>query len=167
MEVKAPLRFLGLAAAVMAADQFSKLAATGWSPTGASAAAGMTLGPFGIMPIANADAIGGLDVGGSDILPLAALVAVSTLLALSRRFTGGSSVGAALALAGAAGNIIDRVRVGHVIDFMSVELGRAHVILNLADLALFVGIPLLALAARQGDGSASPSRMSHLGGLQT
>ena len=139
-------RVAGLAAAVLAADQISKLAATDWGPGGMGATAGITFGPFGIVPVANPDAIGGWDVGASDFLPLAALVAVAVLIALSRQLVGGSTVGASLAVAGAAGNIVDRLRVGHVIDFLSVEVGRAQVVLNVADLALFVGIPLLLLA---------------------
>ena len=91
MERKLSHRIVGLAAAVLAADQFSKLAATGWSPTGAGLATGITVGPFGIVPVANPNAMGGLDVGESDLLPVAALIAVTLLIALSRRFIGGST----------------------------------------------------------------------------
>jgi len=103
--------------------------------------------------------------GESDLLPLAALTIVTLLIVLSRRLIAGSPLGASLALATAIGNLTDRVRVGHVIDFISVDFGSAQVILNIAEVALFVGLPLLVLAARRVDVNASPSRMEHLGGL--
>jgi len=62
-------------------------------------------------------------------------------------------------LAGAAGNLLDRLRVGHVIDFLSVNIGPAQVVLNLADVALFIGLPMLVLAARTVDGDASSTGM--------
>lgn len=103
--------------------------------------------------------------GESDLLPLAALTAVTLLIVLSRRLIAGSPLGASLALATAIGNLTDRVRVGHVIDFISVDFGSAQVILNIAEVALFVGLPLLVLAARSADGHAS-SRIGHLGGCR-
>ena len=79
-----------------------------------------------ITPVAIGGAIGGVGVGRPDLLPAAAVVAVVLLLALSRRLTAGSRLGAAIALAGAAGNFIARVRVGHVIDFLAIDLDRGR-----------------------------------------
>lgn len=51
-----------------------------------------------------------------------------------------------LILAGAVGNLIDRVRMGEVIDFLDVYWGRHHwPAFNVADSAICVGVALLAL----------------------
>lgn len=51
-----------------------------------------------------------------------------------------------LILAGAVGNLIDRVRLGEVIDFLDVYWGRHHwPAFNVADSAICVGVACLAL----------------------
>jgi signal peptidase II len=53
----------------------------------------------------------------------------------------------ALALGGAIGNLIDRVRFGFVVDFFDIQAGTGHSIwpiFNVADSAITVGIVLLA-----------------------
>lgn len=166
MERKLSYRIVGLAAAVLTADQFSKLAATVWSPTGAGQAAGITVGPFGIVPVSNPNAMGGLDVRR---------VRPSPARGTHRRHAPDRPLAPVDCwfpprcqprLGDGNCNLTDRVRVGHVIDFISVDFGSAQVILNIAEVALFVGLPLLVLAARSADGHAS-SRIGHLGGLQT
>lgn len=148
-----------VAAGVVIADQLSKLAVTAWNPSGSDGSPMWSSGILSIFPVENGGVIGGVGVERPDLLPTVAVLALLLLLALSRRLTVGSTFGAALALAGAAGNLIDRVRVGHVIDFLAVELGPAEIVLNLADVALFIGLPMLALAARGGDGDRSSPRL--------
>ncbi|RMG03081.1 MAG: signal peptidase II [Nitrospirae bacterium] len=47
-------------------------------------------------------------------------------------------------LGGAAGNLIDRIRLGYVVDFLDFYLGKHHwPAFNIADAALTVGISLL------------------------
>jgi signal peptidase II len=62
-----------------------------------------------------------------------------------------------LILAGALGNMIDRVRFGEVIDFLDVYIGTHHwPAFNVADSAISVGVVLLAVSLlRQGDESVS------------
>ncbi|HEX5324205.1 MAG TPA: signal peptidase II, partial [Capsulimonadaceae bacterium] len=51
----------------------------------------------------------------------------------------------ALPLGGAAGNFLDRVRLGHVVDFLDVRIGDYNwPIFNVADSAICVGVVLLA-----------------------
>src|SRR5690606_27071191 len=51
-----------------------------------------------------------------------------------------------LVLAGAVGNLIDRVRFGHVIDFISVHWGEHYFpAFNIADAAISIGAALLLL----------------------
>jgi signal peptidase II len=46
-----------------------------------------------------------------------------------------------LQLGGVVGNLIDRLAVGHVTDFISI---RGLPVMNLADIALYVGLLILA-----------------------
>jgi signal peptidase II len=79
---------------------------------------------------------------------LAALAAVGVLLYFFRtKRTDDRVLGAlALLLAGVAGNLTDRVRLGHVIDFIDVFIGSYQwPTFNVADAAICVGAGLLAL----------------------
>lgn len=64
-------------------------------------------------------------------------------------------------LGGALGNLIDRVRLSYVVDFVDVHWGRYHwPSFNVADMAITVGaISLFVAMARQGDvEEASPAK---------
>ena len=54
-----------------------------------------------------------------------------------------------LILGGAIGNVIDRLRIGHVVDFISAHWGREHYFpaFNVADSAITIGAILLLLDA--------------------
>ena len=54
-----------------------------------------------------------------------------------------------LVLGGAAGNILDRVRFGYVVDFLDLHFGafRPFLVFNVADAAITVGVLLLVLRA--------------------
>jgi len=55
------------------------------------------------------------------------------------------AIGFALITGGAIGNLIDRIRFGHVVDFLYLHLGdRGLFVFNLADVALTIGPILLA-----------------------
>lgn len=61
----------------------------------------------------------------------------------------------ALVLGGALGNVIDRVLLGHVVDFISVHYaGRYFPTFNIADSAISVGAVLLLLDSFRGTGRA-------------
>ena len=56
----------------------------------------------------------------------------------------GDSAGLALVLGGALGNVIDRIRLGHVVDFIQVLFGTwPFPSFNVADSAISVGAALL------------------------
>jgi signal peptidase II len=60
--------------------------------------------------------------------------------------------GVGLVLGGAIGNLIDRVRVGYVVDFIDLYLGRFHwPTFNVADIGISVGVLLLVLDLTFGD----------------
>lgn len=56
------------------------------------------------------------------------------------------SAALSLILGGALGNLIDRLRFGHVVDFISFHLGGWYfAVFNVADIAISVGAAMLAL----------------------
>jgi signal peptidase II len=72
-----------------------------------------------------------------------------------------------LALGGAIGNLIDRVRFGYVVDFFDIQAGTGHSIwpiFNVADSAITVGIVLLAchflFARSPADQGTGPADMA-------
>lgn len=56
-------------------------------------------------------------------------------------------IGIALLLAGAIGNLIDRVRLGYVIDFISVRLINAYdfPVFNIADISIVIGTVVIMI----------------------
>jgi signal peptidase II len=54
-----------------------------------------------------------------------------------------------LVLGGALGNILDRVRLGYVVDFADLHFGDIHpfLVFNVADAAITIGVLLLVLRA--------------------
>ena len=109
----------------------------------------------------NGAAFGALE-GGTFKLIVAATFAIGLLLFWVRQVN--STVMAAalgLLLGGAVGNLIDRVRLGHVVDFIALQSGGRTVFpnFNVADSAITVGACLLAyswyrLEQRSSDGDA-------------
>jgi signal peptidase II len=68
------------------------------------------------------------------------------------------SIGLALVLGGAVGNLIDRVRFGHVTDFIQVWFGAwAFPSFNVADAGITVGAALLIIDALFFSGRQRPS----------
>jgi signal peptidase II len=89
-----------------------------------------------------------LFVGGTSLIVLGLLVA----LARHRQGSMTGALGLALLAGGAVGNLIDRVVYGGaVVDFVSLGLGRFRTgIFNLADVAITLGVVLVALQTRSG-----------------
>jgi signal peptidase II len=82
---------------------------------------------------------------------LAAVVSLGIIVWLLRLRRGAHSLlacGLALVLGGALGNVIDRIRLGHVIDFIHFHWDRAYFpAFNVADSAITVGAACLLLDA--------------------
>src|SRR5258708_36114879 len=82
---------------------------------------------------------------------LAVSVSIAIIVWLVRLPRGANvllSTGLALVLGGALGNVIDRIRLGHVIDFIHFHWNRAYFpAFNVADSAITVGAALLLLDA--------------------
>lgn len=55
-------------------------------------------------------------------------------------------LGLAFILGGAVGNLIDRVRIGKVVDFLDFYIGNSHwPAFNMADSAIFIGVAILLI----------------------
>lgn len=83
------------------------------------------------------------------------LIAVALAWHVARQpMTTALVIGAGLALGGAASNLVDRARLGYVVDFVAIG---AWPNFNVADAAICGGVLLLTLdaALRQGDGDAT------------
>lgn len=100
-----------------------------------------TGGAFGILP------------HGTLLLALAAAIAAVAIVSYTLRAAMPlpKLLGTALALplGGAVGNLLDRVRLGHVVDFLALYAGPDRhwqfPIFNVADTAICIGVGLLAL----------------------
>lgn len=98
------------------------------------------------------------DAGGWQrwfFIGLASLVSIGLLLWLTRlrqheRLTG---VALAMILGGALGNLLDRVRLGKVVDFLDFYWEQWHwPVFNVADSAITIGVVLMLLASwKQAD----------------
>ena len=82
------------------------------------------------------------------ILMAVTVLAMGALFYASRLLSGKRPglAGLGLVVGGAAGNLIDRARLGFVIDFIDIHLGRFHwPAFNIADAGITVGIFLIAM----------------------
>ena len=150
-----PQRRWGYAIAVLlfVADQLTKAVIIG--PIGLQA-----LGQLYLLPILNLTwvenygiALGMLQAG-HDVerwLLVAATGAIAAFVAhwIWRESNRWDVAGLGLVLGGALGNITDRVRFGHVVDFIDFHIGgfRPFLVFNLADAAITIGVVMLLARA--------------------
>jgi signal peptidase II len=140
-----------VAGLVVALDQGSKYLVTQSLPLG-----GMWSpfpGPqpfFQIVYTYNTGATFGLFKDLRPVFILIALVIVGVLILYARRLRSDqwlTCVALGLMLGGAIGNLIDRIRLGHVIDFIDVGVAtKRWYTSNLADVSLVLGVILLGVA---------------------
>jgi signal peptidase II len=138
---------LGLAGAIVVADQLSKAAIRAHVPLHES----RTVIPnfLDLTHVQNTGAAFGI-LNAADFPYKAALIAVVATMALIgiALFAAGLSphqrlarFGLALIIGGAAGNLIDRVAVGHVVDFVDAYWRDYHFwAFNVADAAITIGV---------------------------
>jgi signal peptidase II len=140
-----------IAVAVILIDQLSKYLVTtnlplygSWSPLP---------GPdpfFRIIYVYNTGAAFGLFKDLGPIFTLIAIVVIFAIVYYSRRLSEDEwllRVALGLQLGGAIGNLLDRVRLGHVIDFIDIGFGTTRwYTSNLADVSIVLGVILLGLS---------------------
>lgn len=109
---------------------------------------------FNLTHVKNAGAAFGFFSDAPSPLKTAILIAVSIALLVtvftfawqSRRLHWEAGVGLALILGGAFSNLVDRIRMGRVVDFLDFYFGSYHwYTFNLADSAIVVGAVFLIL----------------------
>lgn len=112
---------------------------------------------FSLTHVQNTGVAFGLLAGASPVITaLAALTLVFLLFYNKGRQirTRAAGLGIAAMAGGAAGNLIDRVRLGHVVDYLDVHVWP---VFNLADVAIVLGAAILIVALSR-EGSPAPRR---------
>lgn len=141
--------WLGWSLIVILADQFTKVLVAGYYQLGQSEA---VTGFFNLVRAHNSGAAFSFlnHSGGWQrwLFAAIAVLAAVTILWLLRKHAGQRLFSFALAsiLGGAVGNLIDRLRLGYVIDFLDFHAWGTHFpAFNLADSAITLGAALLIL----------------------
>ena len=149
-----------IAAVVIALDQLTKALVTASIERGERID---VVGPLQFTLTYNDGIAFGL-AGGSGILVLllsmVALVALGAFIA-SAPDRAGTWLAGGLILGGALGNMIDRVRIGHVTDFILLPNWPAF---NIADASITVGVVLLAWTVIRHDDSGKKKDAEDAGG---
>lgn len=144
--------FGGLALAVVILDQLTKVVVARTFPIGSTT---QVLGDFvRIVPGANSGAIFGLFRDQAWLFAILSLgVLALIVVSHARSAEAGSlmSVALGLLLGGAIGNLIDRFRVGYVLDFVDMGIGALRwYTFNVADAAISISIVLLLVTSILG-----------------
>ena len=167
--------FLGLGGAAVLLDQLSKTwVDSSFETASRSVPAGQPGGPTEVVgeylrvaKTYNDGAIFGLFEAAAPVLAIITLFVVAGIIWYEWRHAAAMgplvTIGLGLLLGGAIGNLVDRVRFGHVIDFVDMGIGTSRwYAWNVSDAAVFIGILVLFAAALLGD-RAIPGRRSTQG----
>jgi signal peptidase II len=147
------LAYLSLAAAVFLADRLTKILIESWLPL--YGIHPVVPGLFQIVHVTNEGIAFGLFADSQSAFKGALLIAVSAvalaavvyMLWTAQAGAGWQLAGLALILGGAAGNLLDRIREGRVVDFLDVYVGEYHwPAFNVADSAIVIGGALLLVS---------------------
>jgi len=129
-----------IAGTAIVADQLTKSIVSLRLPTGEAVA---TLGPFSIHHVQNTGIAFGLFADSTTaviVLTTTAVVAMLVFFARTAQSHPLLPVALGLVIGGSIANLIDRVRLGHVTDFLDFDYWPAF---NLADTFIVVGVGLL------------------------
>ena len=83
------------------------------------------------------------------LVGLTAAISIFVFFWMWREKRRDDSIALALVLGGALGNILDRIRLGHVVDFADLHFGDIHpfLVFNVGDAAITIGVLLLLVRA--------------------
>ena len=142
------ITFLGLATLIVVADQLTKAWLVSFLGPGQSVA---VLGDWvRLVHSQNSGGLFGLLRGEARIFALVSLVVVGLIIAYHGRSGPNRyvSITLGLLLGGAVGNLIDRLRIGYVVDFVDAGIGGLRwYTFNVADAAISFSILLLLAAS--------------------
>lgn len=144
---------LAAAAALLVADQLAKWAVLG--PLALPERGAVELLPvFRLLWVENRGVSGGLLASGGEaarwlLTLLTAAIAAGVAAWLWRERALPEAVALGAVLGGALGNIADRVRYGHVVDFLNLHFGgwSPFLVFNVADAGISLGVALLVVRA--------------------
>lgn len=149
-----PVIGLIVAAVLLLIDQLAKWAITGPLALNELADAKAITGFFNLRFVANHGISLGLFRADSDgqrwlIVGMTALIAIGVLVWMTREPKRADQVALGAVLGGAVGNILDRVRLGYVIDYADLHFGefRPFLVFNVADAAITIGVVILLIRA--------------------
>lgn len=152
----------GIAVIIILLDQFTKwLVVDRLAGPAAPGRVDLVPGIFSFVYVENRGAAFGIFQGYSDIVLVAAILLVIGITFVMYRMSAGSPLlpyATGLIVGGAVGNIIDRIRLGYVVDFVAVGPWPKF---NVADAAVTVGVALMFVAFlfwqdQPGTGPAEP-----------
>lgn len=138
------LSVLAIVFFIILADQAIKFLVVSYMKLGESIP--VLAGIFHITYIENPGAAFGLFANQRVMFIVAAALVIAAACLMYRRLMSEKVIvrwGVALLLGGAAGNLIDRVRIGCVIDFLDF---RIWPVFNIADIGICIGVALLMYA---------------------
>jgi signal peptidase II len=140
--------FLGIAAVVVVLDQLAKAWLTSFLDPGESV---QVIGDYlRLVHGQNNGAIFGLFKDSAPLFAIVSLAVIGLIVAYHAR-SGRSiylSITLGLLLGGAIGNLIDRFRLGYVVDFVDIGIGNLRFYtFNVADAAISLSLLLLILVA--------------------
>lgn len=150
--MKRPLPVVGLAiaAALFVLDQLTKWIVTG--PLGVDQLGDVReiVPIFALRFVQNMGVSLGLLRADSDtarwlLVLFTGAIAAAVAVWMTRETKRGEQVALGLVLGGALGNILDRIRLGYVVDFADLHFGewRPFLVFNLADAAITIGVLIL------------------------
>jgi signal peptidase II len=136
-----------IAAAVAVTDQLTKWLVMRWLDQGQSHI--VIRGFFNLVRWTNTGAAWGILQDHNLVLTMISVITILTLYLFRHSFQINRLLGRvalSLIMGGIVGNLIDRVRLGHVVDFLDFYVGRHHwPAFNVADAAICVGVALYIL----------------------
>jgi signal peptidase II len=146
-----------VALASVGADQLTKAIVTSKLGLNEEAHVG---GPFSIHHVENSGIAFGFFASATSLVILLTAVAVIWMIYFFARSGSRHAVlpvALGLVIGGSVSNLVDRVRLGHVTDFLDFKYWPAF---NLADTFIVVGVGVLLLALVSTDRSSGPRRVS-------
>jgi signal peptidase II len=160
----AQLRLFAIAAAIVVADQITKLVVTASMRFGELID---VIGPFvRLTRTENTGAAFGLLRGRGVIFVVISSLAAIAIIVMRRtiaRMRRWEQIAFGLILGGAIGNLIDRLRIGAVVDFIDIGVNSLRwPAFNVADSAITIGVVILALnlliLTRPAENGPAPAR---------
>jgi signal peptidase II len=151
------LSLAAVALAALAADQLTKAIVTSELSLNEEA---KVVGPFSIHHVQNSGIAFGFFAQATSLVILLTAVAVIWMLYFFARSGSRHAVlpvALGLVIGGSVSNLVDRVRLGHVTDFLDFKYWPAF---NLADSFIVVGVAILLLALVSADQRGGPRRVS-------